>query len=183
MSKPVKEMILADYQRRFQDVENALLIDVRGIDANDNNSLRLDLAKKDIRITVVKNTLARKAFAGTGLEPLIVALQGPSALAWGAESVVDTARALVEWSRKVDQLELKAAVLDGQLFEGEAAVKRLSGFPTKLEAQARVIQLVLSPAADVMGAAVGPGARILGIVKEIQTRLERGDTINPTPKS
>ncbi len=181
MSKPVKEMILADYRRRFQDIENALLIDVRGIDANDNNSLRLDLAKKDIRITVVKNTLARKAFAGTALEPLNVALQGPSALAWGAESVVDTARALVEWARKVDELDLKAAVLDGQLFEGEAAVKRLSAFPTRLEAQARVVQLVLSPAAVVMGAAVAPGARILGIVKEIQTRLERGDTINPTP--
>ncbi len=181
MSKPVKEMILADYHRRFQDVADALLIDVRGIDANDNNALRMDLGKHDIRITVVKNTLARKAFAGTGLEPLTVALQGPSAVVWGAESVVDVARELVEWARKIEQLELKAAVLDGQVFEGVAEVKRLSGFPTRVEAQARVIQLVLSPASAVLGAAVAPGARILGIVKEIQTRLERGDTINPTP--
>ena len=181
MSKPVKEMILADYQRRFRDVDNALLIDVRGIDANDNNTLRLGLAKKDIRVTVVKNTLARQAFAGTSLEPLNTALEGPSAVVWGAESVVDVARELVEWARKIEQLELKAAVLDGQVFEGVAEVKRLSGFPTRVEAQARVIQLVLSPASAVLGAAVAPGARILGIVKEIQTRLERGDTINPTP--
>ncbi len=181
MSKPVKEMILADYLRRFRDVDDALLIDVRGIDANDNNALRLSLAKKDIRVTVVKNTLARRAFAGTSLEPLNATLQGPTAVAWGAGSVVEVARELVEWARKVEQLELKAAVLDGQVFEGVAGVKRLSGFPTKIEAQARVIQLVLSPAAAVLGAAVAPGARILGIVKEIQTRLERGDTINPKP--
>ena len=83
MSKPVKEMILADYKKRFQGVDNALLIDVRGIGANDNNTLRLDLAAKDIRVTVVKNSLASKAFHGTGLEALSGALQGPSAVAWG----------------------------------------------------------------------------------------------------
>ncbi len=173
MSKPVKDMILADYKRRFQDVEDALLIDIRGIDANDNNTLRIGLAAKDIRVTVVKNSLACKAFAGTGLEALSSALQGPSAVAWGAESVVDVARELVEWSRKVGELYLKAAVLDGELFEGEAGVKRLSGFPTRAEAQARIVQLVLSPGAAVGGATVAPGARILGIVKEIQDRLEK----------
>ena len=44
MSKPVKEMILAEYQKRFVDLDGALVIDIRGIDANENNTLRLDLA-------------------------------------------------------------------------------------------------------------------------------------------
>ena len=180
MSKPVKDMILADYKRRFRDVQDALLIDIRGINANDNNTLRLGLAEKDIRVTVVKNTLARKAFAGTGLEALSSELQGPSAVAWGAESVVDVARELVEWARKFGDLDLKAAVLDGELFEGEAGVKQLSTFPTKTEAQATVVQLVLSPGAAVLGATRAPGARILGIVKEIQDRLEKGETISKT---
>jgi large subunit ribosomal protein L10 len=173
-------MILAEYKLRFQDVPDAILIDIRGINANDNNTLRLALAEKDIRVTVVKNSLACKAFAGTGLEALSSALQGPSAVAWGAESVVDVARELVEWSRKVGELDLKAAVLDGELFEGEAGVKQLSAFPTKVEAQARVVQLVLSPGAAVVGAACAPGARILGIVKEIQDRLEKGEAISKT---
>ncbi len=59
MSKPVKELMIADYQRRFGDVEDALLIDIRGIDANENNVFRIDLARKDIRVTVLKNTLAK----------------------------------------------------------------------------------------------------------------------------
>ena len=180
MSKRVKEMILCAYQKRFDDVSEALLIDVRGVDANENNSLRMDLQKKDIRITIVKNTLARKAFVGTGLEPLTHALKGPSALAYGADSVVEVARELVGWARKLDRLTLKAAVLDGELFDGDAAVGRLSQYPTKIEAQARVVQLLLAPAGTVVSAALGPASQIAGIVKEISDRLKNGETIART---
>ncbi len=178
MSKPIKELILADYNKRFDDVEAALVIDIRGMDANDNNALRLDLASKDIRVTIVKNSLARKAFAGTGLEPIIGSLQGPSALAYGAESVVDVAREMVAWARKLEHLELRAAVLDGELFEGQAGVARLSQYPTRLEAQARAVQLVLTPAATLVAAMLGPPSGILSIVKEIERRLSDEQTIS-----
>ncbi len=178
MSKPVKELILADYKKRFDDVEAALVIDIRGMDANDNNALRIDLASKDIRVTIVKNSLARKAFAGTGLEPIIGSLQGPSALAYGAESVVDVARELVAWARKLEHLELRAAVLDGELFEGKDGVARLSQYPTRLEAQARAVQLVLTPAATLVAAMLGPPSGILSIVKEIERRLSDEQTIS-----
>ena len=178
MSKPIKELILADYKKRFDDVEAALVIDIRGMNANDNNALRLDLASKDIRVTIVKNSLARKAFAGTGLEAIIGSLQGPSALAYGAESVVDVAREMVAWARKLEHLELRAAVLDGELFEGQAGVARLSQFPTRLEAQAKVVQLVLAPAATLVAAMLGPPSSILSIVKEIERRLSDEETIS-----
>lgn len=178
MSKPVKELILADYKKRFDNVEAALVIDVRGMDANDNNALRLDLASKDIRVTIVKNSLARQAFAGTSLEAIIGSLQGPSALAYGAESVVDVAREMVAWARKLEHLELRAAVLDGELFEGKAGVTRLSQYPTRLEAKARVVQLVLAPAATLVAAMLGPPSGILSIVKEIERRLSDEEPIS-----
>jgi len=178
MSKLVKELIIKDYEQRFGHLTEALVIDIRGINANDNNAMRLGLLKKDIRVTVVKNTLARKAFQGKALEALGPALTGPAALAYGAESVVNVARELVEWAGKVEKLQLKAAVLDGQLFEGDAGVRRLSDFPTREEAQARVVQIVLSPGGRVVGAALAPGSNILGIVKEIQERLEEGKSIS-----
>ncbi len=178
MSKPVKEMILADYQQRFTGIDGALVIDVRGIDANENNALRLGLQQKNIRVTVVRNTLARKAFAGTNLEAIEPALAGPAALAYGADSVVDVAREIISWAKKVANLQFKGAVLDGEYFEGEAGVKRLSEFPTKEEAQAKVVQLVLSPAGNLVRAATSPGSNILGIVKELQERLEKGEAIS-----
>lgn len=178
MSKPVKEMIVRDYQGRFGDLSGAAIIDIRGIPANANNELRTKLQEKSIRVTVLKNTLARKAFDGTALEQLNAALDGPCALAYGAESVVDVARALVTWAKKIDKLELKGAVLDGVFFEGDAGVKELSKYPTREEAQANVVQLVLSPARNLMGAVSSPGGNLLGIVKEIQERLERGEEIS-----
>jgi large subunit ribosomal protein L10 len=177
MSKPVKELVVADYRKRFGDLEGALVVDIRGINANDNNALRMNLATKEIRVTVVKNTLARQSFAGTRLEGLSRVLDGPAAIAYGGTSVVDVARALVEWAKKIDKLSLKGAILDGEVYSGAAGVKRLSTFPTRVEAQAKVVQLILSPARNVVGAAVSPGARVLAIVKEITDRLEKGTPI------
>ncbi len=177
MSKPVKEMMVADYQRRFADLEGALVVDIRGIGANENNQLRMSLEQQSVRVTVLRNSLAKKAFSGTSLEALGPVLEGPAALAYGGESVVDVARALVEWARKIQNLDLKGAVLEGELYEGEEGVKRLSTMPTREEAQARVIQLILSPARNVVGAAVSPGSRLLGVVKEIEERLEKGEAI------
>ncbi len=177
MSKPVKELILKDYRKRFGDLSDALLIDVRGVNAIENNKMRLSLARKAIHVTILKNSLARRAFEGTGLEALGGAMTGPSTLAYGADSVVDVARELLDWARKMEHLQLKGAVLDGSLFKGKEGVERLSRFPTRIEAQARVVGVALSPAARLLGAATSPGARILGIVKEIRSRLEKGETI------
>ena len=178
MSKPVKEMIMRDYQERFGELEGAVVVDIRGIEANENNELRLELLKKDVRVTVVKNALARRAFDNTALDALSPAFEGPSAVAHGADSVVEVARELVKWAKKIELLELKGAVLDGEYYEGEAGVKRLSDFPTREEAQAKVVQLVLSPAGNIVSAAKSGGGNILGIVKEIQERLEKGETIS-----
>tara|TARA_B100000959_G_scaffold280583_1_gene342679 strand:+ start:367 stop:912 length:546 start_codon:yes stop_codon:yes gene_type:complete len=178
MSKQIKKMIVDEYKRRFDDVNNALVVDIRGIGANENNDLRVDLLGKDIHITVLKNSLAKTALEGTNLEVLSTTLNGPSALVFGGDSVVGVARNLVDWAKKVKNLELKAAVLDGELFDGADGVKRLSDFPTKEEAQGTVVQLVLSPAGNLVKAATSPGSNLLGIIEEIKTRLEEGNTIN-----
>ncbi|MFK7961221.1 MAG: 50S ribosomal protein L10 [Phycisphaerales bacterium] len=178
MSKPVKQMVMRDYEQRFVDIDGALVVDLRGIGANDNNDLRRGLQSEGVRVTIVKNTLAKKSIAGTHLEGLTEALEGPSALCYGGESVVNVARALVGWAKKIEDLDLKGAVLDGEYFDGEAGVKRLSDFPTREEAQATAVQLVLTPGGNVVGAALAGGSKILGVVKEIEERLERGEAIS-----
>lgn len=178
MSRPVKNMIVEEYTERFGTTDAALVIDIRGITSNENNSLRMDLARQSVRITVVKNSLAKKAFTGTKLEKLGEILEGPSALAYGGESVVNVARTLVDWAKKIEKLDLKGAILDGELFEGAEGVKRLSTFPTREEAQAKVVTLLLSPARNVVGAAKGPGSTLLAVIKSIEEKLEKGETIS-----
>lgn len=177
MSKPIKQMIIDEYQRRFDGVTGGVLIEIRGMEATDNNQFRNELRKKEIRVAVLKNSLAKKAFAEGPLDALNSAITGPAALAWGAESPVDVARELVQWAKNVEQLELKAALLDGEFFEGRQGVTRLSTFPTRDEAQANVVTLLLSPFKNVVGAASSPGSKVLGAIKTLQEKLEDGETI------
>lgn len=177
MSKDVKDMIMGDYASRFEGCDDALLVSIRGIDANSNNSIRRTLGKKDIHVTVIRNALAKKAFAGTGLETLAPMLEGPSALAYGAESVVEVAREIVDLLKEFPGIELKAAVLDGQLFEGDAGVKALAKFPTRDEAISQAVALVLSPARNLVAQIKGPGSQVAGLIKAINEKLEKGEEI------
>lgn len=178
MSKQVKEMIVDEYKKRFADSDSAVLVDIRALDANQNSEFRGSLLKKDIKVTVVRNRLARTAFNETPLSAMDAILEGPSAVVYGAESVVDVAREIVDWAKKFrDKMEVKGAVLDGELFEGREGVDRLSKFPTRQEALAQVVQLVISPAGELVSAATSPGANIVSIVSEIEERLEKGETI------
>lgn len=177
MSKPVKNMIIEDYKDRFGDTQDALVIGLRGIESNDTNAIRSGLAEKSISVTVVRNKLFGQAFAGTGLEPLKEILSGANAVAYGAESVVEVAREIVEMVKKFPDIELKGAVLDGELFEGESGVERLSKFPTRDEAIAKDVSIILGPGRALMGAVKGPGSQIAGVIKAIEEKLEKGETI------
>jgi large subunit ribosomal protein L10 len=148
MSKPVKEMMIRDFQERLGDTEDALVISLRGISANDNNAIRKGLAKKEIRVTVVRNKLFGQAFADTNLSGLSEILKGSNAIAYGAESVVEVAREVVALVKEFPDIELKGAILDGMLFSGDAGVKELSKYPTRDEAIAQDVALILSPARE-----------------------------------
>ena len=177
MSKPIKNLIASEYDNRFKGVTGAVVVEIRGLDAPATNKMRNDFARKNVKVAVVKNALAREALKGGALEQLGGHLSGPSALVYSQDSVIDLARDLVTWAKGVEKFVFKAAILEGVVYEGPAGVHKLSKMPTKAEAQANVVTLVLSPGRTVMGAVKGPGGRVMGIVKEIQDRLEKGESI------
>ncbi|MEX0876404.1 MAG: 50S ribosomal protein L10 [Phycisphaerales bacterium] len=177
MSKPVKEMMIREYREMLGEHEDALAIGLRGIASNDTNAIRMGLAKKEIRVTVVRNKLFGQAFGETELAPLKDVLEGSSALAYGAESVVEVAREIVGLLKKFPDIELKGAVLDGMLFTGDAGVKELSKYPTRDEAIAQDVTLILGPGRKLVGAIKGPGSGLAGIIKAIEEKLEKGEEI------
>ena len=65
MSKYVKDLITKDLRKRLDGVEDALLVDVIGLENDKNVALRQRLRKKNIHLLVVKNSLARRATEGT----------------------------------------------------------------------------------------------------------------------
>jgi large subunit ribosomal protein L10 len=176
MSKPVKNLIAKAYEERFGELTEAVVIDIRGVKSNDNNALRGGLAQKNIKVTVVKNSLAKQVFDGTAMQNLTKILDGPCALAYGAGSAVEVARALIERVKDIQNLQFKGAIMDGQVF-GPDQIEALSKYPTRDEAVAQVVQVILGPASQIAGCLVAAGGQIASILKTIEEKLEKGEEI------
>ena len=166
MSKPIKNLIASEYENRFQGVTGAVVVELRGLDARATTTMRNSLRSKGIRMTVVRNALARRTFKGGPLSALETALKGPSAIITGPESVVLVAREVLKSVETEKKIVLKGAIFDGEYFDGDAGVKLLGSFPTREEGLSKVVTLILSPARNIMG-----------VVKTIQEKLEAGETI------
>lgn len=176
MSKPVKNLITEEYRRRFADLDGCVVIDIRGVNAHQNNELRAGLLKEQVRVTVVKNSLAKTALSGTAMEKLGQLLDGPCALVYGGESVVNIARTIIARVKEIQALEVKGAIMEGEVYTADQ-VEALSKFPTRAEAQAQVIQVILGPAGQVIGAALSAGSAVASILKTIEEKLEKGEAI------
>jgi large subunit ribosomal protein L10 len=172
MSKPVKQMIRKDLTRRFADVTSVAVVGFSGLNSEQTYEMRGRLAGKDIQFKVVKNSLAKQAFQDVGLDVACDLLDGPCAIAWGSDSIVSVVRELMDIKKTAPAVEVKAAVLDGEIFAGEQDVDRLSKFPTRDEALGQVVQAILSAGANVAGCIVAPGGAIAGILKTIEEKSE-----------
>jgi large subunit ribosomal protein L10 len=156
-----------------------MVISMRGLGAIKTTQVRTRLRKKNIKVTVVRNALFAKAVGESPMKAISGVLTGSSAVAYGGQSVVEVAREIIAIIKDFPEIELKGAVLDGQLFSGEEGCKRLSSFPTRDEAIAQDVALILSPGRKLVAQVKGPGGRLLGIVKSIQEKLEKGEAIAP----
>ena len=171
MSKPVKEMVRSELTRRFKGLTSMAVVGFVGLDAGATNRLRGRLLAKDMRLTVVKNSIARQAFKEIGVPQACEMLDGPCALAYGGDSVVDLVRELLDIAKESPALTVKAALLEGEIY-GSDQIDALSKYPTRDEAIGIVASCALAPASKLAAALLGPGGRIGGILKTIEEGQE-----------
>jgi len=172
MSKPVKGMLTDELRARFEGFASACVIDMTGMDVQQQEKLRKSIRGKKGRVQVVKNSLARRAFAGTSLDALGKALDGPCALVVSTESPVDIAKTLVESAKQFAKLKLKQAI-----FEGDAdliTVEQLSKMKGKRELIGEVAMLVCSPGRAIAGCLQSAQGKIAGCLKALGDKAEAG---------
>ncbi|MCK4601510.1 MAG: 50S ribosomal protein L10 [Phycisphaerae bacterium] len=167
MSKLVKELVRKEFIRRFEGLTSLAVVGFSGVDAVANHQIRGRLRAKDIRMTVVKNSLAKQAFKALDMPAAGELLDGPCAIAYGADSVVTVVRELLDMNKEAPNLTVKAALFDGEVF-GPERIAELSRYPTRDEAIARVVQRVLSPGGKLTGALAGPSGKLASILKSIE---------------
>jgi large subunit ribosomal protein L10 len=89
---------------------------------------------------------------------------------------VEVARVLLDQVKSLPKLQIKGAIMEGEVYTADQ-IDALSKFPTRDEAQAQVIQVILGPAGQLIGAALGVGNQIASILKTMEEKLEKGETI------
>ena len=168
MSKKVKAMIEHDLGLKFDGLEGLAVINPRGLAATKTNVLRRQLREAGLTMTVVKNTLAKRAAGEGKLKGFDALLDGPSALVYGKTAGIATiARLLIEEKKKDEKLDIRGMFFDGEVYLGEDGIKKVSKLPTREEAIGLLVGLILSPGSTIGGALKGPAGVMAGIIKAV----------------
>lgn len=168
MSKYVKDLVTRDIKRRLDGVEDAVLVSYVGMDANTTNELRGVLDEKDIKLMVVKNSLAQRATEGTQLAPAFEGASGQIGVCWGSTDFVSLVKELVKLDK--DTEKFGAFVADGGVMDGEKldadGVKAVSKWPNREEQISMLVGQILGPGSQLSGALLGPGKMLNSQIKQ-----------------
>jgi len=172
MSKFVKDLITKELRSRYSQTDNAIWVEMIGIDGITTNQFRRELREKKLRLEVVRNALLRRAVGDGPLSRLADKLDGPAALITGGDSAVEAAKFLEQWLPRLKGMRLRGALLEGEFLD-EAAVAGLSKMPTKRDMQARLAGCIRSPGANLASAMLAGGRNIAGCLKSLIEKLEK----------
>ena len=168
MSKYVKQLVTNHLRDRLEGVEEALLVNVIGMDANANNRLRGELSEKSIHLLVVKNSMAKRATEGTPLAIAFEGLEGSAALVWGGDDFVSLAKEVVRLAgeKEYDKLIPTGGVMDGERLSPERVVE-VSKWPTRQEQLSLLVGQILSPGASLSSQLIAAGGALASQIEKI----------------
>ena len=132
-----------------------IVTDYRGLKVADLQTLRGNLRPTGGEIHIAKNTLTRIAANNVGVSGLDPMLEGPSALVFAFEDVVQTAKAVIDFVRTSRILSVKGGVM-GDRAVSPADVEAIATLPSREELQARLLGMLVSPMARTLGVLTGP---------------------------
>jgi len=177
MSKYVKQLVSDHLRGRLDGVEEVVLVDVIGMDVNTNNRLRDELSEKNIRLMVVKNSLARRATEGSPLAAAFAGLEGSLAVVWGGDDFVSLAKEVVRLSgqKQYARLEARGGVMDGEPLTSDQ-LTQVSKWPSRQEQLSLLVAQILSPGAVLSGQLIGVGGALASqIEKKSEGEVDSGD--------
>ncbi|KAB2809725.1 50S ribosomal protein L10 [Phaeocystidibacter luteus] len=154
---------------------NTLYIaDIAGLDAESTSNLRRQAFKNEIKISVVKNTLLKKAMERTEkpFEGLFEVLKGNTSI-MVSEAGNAPAKLIKEFRKKSEKPILKGAYIEEAIYIGDDQLDALSNIKSKDELIGDVIALLQSPAKNVISALQGSaGNKVAGLVKALEERAQ-----------
>jgi large subunit ribosomal protein L10 len=146
VSRADKETELGQLATAFREADTAVLVDYRGITVPQVTELRRQIRAAGGSYRVVKNSLAKRAAAGTSFEPFTTVFKGTTAMVYTAKDPVAIAKALTTFAKATPTVPLtvKAAVIQGRAVAA-GAVAELASLPGRPELYAKLLFVLQAP--------------------------------------
>lgn len=180
MSKYVKNLITDHLRDRLKGVNDALLVNMIGLDSHATSRLRKELREKNIEVVVVKNSLAARAAEGTPLAAMFEDLSGTSALCWGSEDIISLAKEVVRLAQdeKLSPFAARGGVMDGERLSAEQ-VEEVSKWPNREEQLSLLVGQILGPGAKLAAQLLGPGGALASQIAQKAEGEEEAEAGTP----
>jgi len=171
MRKEEKNQLIDSIASQLDNNNTIYIADTSNLNAEDTSNLRRLCFKKDIKLTVVKNTLLKRAMEKSekNLDELYEILKGPSSLMF-SEAGNAPAKLIKEFRKKSDKPVLKGAYVEEVSYLGDDQLELLVNIKSKNELIADVIALLQSPAKNVISGLQSAGQNLTGILKTLSEK-------------
>ena len=143
LNRNEKAAVIEGVAAQVAKSQTLALAEYRGLTVENLNKLRVDARAKGVYLHVLKNTLARRAVAGTSFEVASDAMVGP--LIYGfSEDAVAAAKVIADFAKTNDKLVIKGGAYAGQALNADG-VKALAAVPSREVLLGQIAGLLLSP--------------------------------------
>ena len=157
LNRNEKAAVVTDVSAQAARSQTLALAEYRGLTVESLNKLRVDARSKGVYLHVLKNTLARRAVAGTQFEVAQGAMVGP--LIYGfSEDAVAAAKVVSDFAKTNDKLIVKGGAYAGKALDANG-VKALASIPSREVLLAQVAGLLKSPIQRIAGVLAAVAAK------------------------
>ncbi len=157
---------------RFKAAELSVLVGYQGITCQELTDLRKKLKPVKGSFAVVKNTLARRALAGTAGEGLQDLFFGPTAVVWSAEDPVGPAKILKEFAKGNEKFSVKGGLLGDSVVDAKA-IEALASLPSREQLLANLLALINAPATRLLQTVNAPASSLARLLGAWKSELEK----------
>ncbi|MFZ4481794.1 MAG: 50S ribosomal protein L10 [Rhodoferax sp.] len=156
LNRSEKEAVISDVTGLAAKAQTLVMAEYRGITVADLTKLRASARSNGVNLSVLKNTLARRAVAGSGFEVVSDLMTGP--LIYGfSEDAVAAARVVADFAKTNDKLVIRGGAYGGKALDLNG-VRQLASIPSKEVLLAQLVGLMQSPISRI--------ARVLAAIAE-----------------
>jgi len=143
LNRNEKAAVIAEVSAQVARAQTLAIAEYRGLTVADLNKLRVTARAQGVYLHVLKNTLARRAVAGTPFEAAAEHMVGP--LIYGfSEDAIAAAKVIADFAKTNDKLIIKAGAYGGKALDAEG-VKALASVPSKEVLLAQLLGLLQTP--------------------------------------